>query len=310
MERGGQECGIGSLGRNVGEVLGVFAKFEIGDPPGILGYPSSVQVRNLLALEESVKKLWSPQWPAALGEIKPDLRDAGRKAFEKAKCIACHRDIDRTDRFRRVEAQMQAVGTEDLAAANFARRVGDTGILEGAFLKVVPISSRFGKTAGADDFLSQIVIGTILKSPFHAPEDELTLIDYKRKQPAIVAASAASPVVSGGGTYKARPLNGVWASAPYLHNGSVPTLADLLLPAAKRPRSFTVGSREFDPARVGFRTDAPGFPTYRARTEDGQVVPGNSNEGHEFGTEASSPGSPERLDDEERKALLEYLKSL
>ncbi|MFY0540739.1 hypothetical protein [Nannocystis pusilla] len=37
--------------------------------------------------------------------------------------------------------------------------------------------------------------------------------------------------------YKARPLNGIWASSPYLHNGSVPTLHDLLLPAAQRPRA-------------------------------------------------------------------------
>jgi hypothetical protein len=297
-----RNAGLGSLGRNVGEVLGVFGKFEVDDPPSVLGYRSTVRVRNLLRLEESVKKLWSPQWPEALGAIDPALRDAGRAAFVKAKCNECHQDIDRTDRFRRVEAQMRAVGTEALTAANFAKRVGETGVLEGAYLKVVGSkllgSATFAATAGGDDVLSHLVIGTILRSPYQAPEDELTRIDYKRKRTLMITATAVK-----GGVYKGRPLNGVWASAPYLHNGSVPTLFDLLQPAVKRPKSFRVGSREFDPEKVGFRTDDPDLPSFQARTEDGRIVPGNSNEGHEFGVDGV-------LDDAERRALLEYLKSL
>ena len=65
--------------------------------------------------------------------------------------------------------------------------------------------------------------------------------------------------------------------------------------------TFTVGSRQFDPVNVGFRTDAPGFPTFRARDDDGKPIPGNSNEGHEFGTDLSQ---------DERRQLVEYLKSL
>lgn len=94
--------------------------------------------------------------------------------------------------------------------------------------------------------------------------------------------------------YKARPLNGVWATAPYLHNGSVPTLAELLKPAANRSPTFHVGSRVFDPIHVGFVNDTtqPKFDT---------TLTGNKNSGHEYGTE---------LSDEDRQALLEYLKSL
>ena len=259
-------AGVGSLGRNVGEVLGVFGKFEIPEHPGITGYSSTVQVRNLLEIEDWLKSLWSPQWPAALGAINPELRDAGRKAFEKAKCNACHNDIDRTDKFRRIAAKMQAVGTEDRMAVNFAKRFGDTGLLEGAFLKVVGNkllgSPQFKDKAGGEDVLAHVVIGTILGSPYPAPEDELTLINYSRKQ--TMAMAPGGPMIGGGGTYKARPLNGIWATAPYLHNGSVPTLYHLLLAAKDRPKSFTVGSREFDPKNVGFRTDAPGFPVYQA----------------------------------------------
>lgn len=93
--------------------------------------------------------------------------------------------------------------------------------------------------------------------------------------------------------YKARPLNGIWATAPYLHNGSVPTLDQLLTPAADRMDKFYVGSREFDPVNVGFDTQQGVFlfDTHQ---------PGNSNAGHDFGFK-------EPL---KRKALIAYLKTL
>src|SRR5258705_358539 len=98
-------------------------------------------------------------------------------------------------------------------------------------------------------------------------------------------------------SYRARPLNGIWAMAPYLHNGSVPSLYDLLLPPNQRPRTFYVGNWEFDPQIVGYETKGP-FPnafTYDTWTR------GNSNAGHAFGTD---------LSEENRKALIEYLKTL
>ncbi|MDG3007973.1 di-heme-cytochrome C peroxidase [Paludisphaera mucosa] len=94
--------------------------------------------------------------------------------------------------------------------------------------------------------------------------------------------------------YKARPLNGVWATAPYLHNGSVPSLAELLKPAAQRVKTFHVGGREFDPEDVGFLDD-PSQPLFDTRAD------GNSNAGHEYGAD---------LTPEERKNLLAFLKSL
>ena len=114
--------------------------------------------------------------------------------------------------------------------------------------------------------------------------------------------------------YKARPLNGIWATAPYLHNGSVPTLYDLLLPASKdqagadgesRPVTFKVGQREFDPQRVGLKTDKGDVFDTR--------LPGNTNVGHEYGAVPSTLPDGTRLrafNREERLDLLEYLKSL
>jgi hypothetical protein len=77
-------------------------------------------------------------------------------------------------------------------------------------------------------------------------------------------------------SYEARPLDGIWAIAPYLHNGSVPGLCQLLLPAKDRMKKFYVGTREFDPLNVGFvtkkrdgafelDTSLPGNFQYRAR---------------------------------------------
>jgi hypothetical protein len=195
-----------------------------------------------------------------------------------------------------IKAVMTSVGTESLMADNFAKRTGNSGKLEGAYKKVVrwPLLNpeRLGATVTGEDMLGHSVIGTILGSAYPAPEDELTQIDYERQRPRAAAV---------GGIYKARPLNGVWATAPYLHNGSVPSLYQLLLPARDRRKTFTVGSRQFDPKNVGFRTDAPGFYRFQTRNEEDAQVAGNSNEGHEYGQE---------LTDEERWQLVEYLKSL
>jgi hypothetical protein len=99
------------------------------------------------------------------------------------------------------------------------------------------------------------------------------------------------------GPYAARPLYGIWAAAPYLHNGSVPTLYDLLLPPEQRPKTFALGEREYDPVRVGFavgtacRQQDCGVDTTRT---------GDGNGGHLWGTDLAEP---------DRMALLEYLKT-
>jgi hypothetical protein len=110
--------------------------------------------------------------------------------------------------------------------------------------------------------------------------------------------------------YKVRPLNGVWASPPYLHNGSVPNVYALLSPVSERPTKFYLGNREYDPVHLGYATDklANGF-------EYDTSLPGNSNKGHEFSKEYSKekdiPGVIGRyLEPDERKALIEYLKTL
>jgi hypothetical protein len=99
--------------------------------------------------------------------------------------------------------------------------------------------------------------------------------------------------------YVAVPLDGLWLRAPYLHNGSVPTLADLLEAPEARPRLFHRGYDVYDPERVGFVSFGP--EAAGAGSEFDVREPGNGNEGHLWGTDLSP---------DEKRALLEYLKTL
>ena len=99
--------------------------------------------------------------------------------------------------------------------------------------------------------------------------------------------------------YSNTPLDGVWARAPYLHNGSVPTLWDLLEPAGKRPTEFYSGYDVYDPKNVGFITSGP--DAERVGFKFQVCLPGNSNVGHNFGTD---------LRDNEKWDLIEFMKTL
>ena len=99
--------------------------------------------------------------------------------------------------------------------------------------------------------------------------------------------------------YVSVPLDGLWLRAPYLHNGSVPSLSDLLRPVPERPTLFWRGYDVYDPIRVGFITD--GHEAQQAGTVYDTSKPGNSNAGHEYGT---------TLPADSKRALLEYMKTL
>jgi len=98
--------------------------------------------------------------------------------------------------------------------------------------------------------------------------------------------------------YANQPLDGIWARAPYLHNGSVPTLRDLLETPERRPKVFFRGDDVYDQTGVGFVSNVP--------AENGRIffrydtaIPGNGNGGHLYGT---------TLADADKQAIVEYLK--
>jgi len=105
--------------------------------------------------------------------------------------------------------------------------------------------------------------------------------------------------------YVAVPLDGLWLRAPYLHNGSVPTLYHLLNPDQRVSR-FYRGSDVPDPRRVGFVFQPPRDPARAERflqhtTELDTTIPGNGNQGHTYGA---------NLRPEDKDALIEYMKTL
>jgi cytochrome c peroxidase len=95
------------------------------------------------------------------------------------------------------------------------------------------------------------------------------------------------------GKYWAATLNGVWARSPYLHNGSVRTMQELLTAPAQRAKTFHRGSREYDSTQLGYADG--GAYVFDTSTS------GNANTGHDYGTKLSSA---------EKQDLLEYLKTL
>ena len=99
--------------------------------------------------------------------------------------------------------------------------------------------------------------------------------------------------------YVAVPLDAIWTRGPYLHNGSVPTLRDLLQPPANRPTAFYRGYDLFDPQNVGYVTHGPEAERFGFRYDVAE--PGNSNQGHLWGT---------ALPARDKDALIEYMKTL
>lgn len=99
--------------------------------------------------------------------------------------------------------------------------------------------------------------------------------------------------------YVAAFLDGIWLKAPYLHNGSVPTMRDLLEPAANRPKVFWRGYDVYDQTKLGFVSDSP--EARRLGTRLDTASKGGSNQGHEFGTSLSAS---------QKDVLIEYLKTL
>jgi mono/diheme cytochrome c family protein len=98
--------------------------------------------------------------------------------------------------------------------------------------------------------------------------------------------------------YSSMPLDGVWLRAPYLHNGSVPTLRDLLQPQEERPTVFYRGYDVYDWDNLGFVSSGPEAEARGFRFDTTQ--PGNGNQGHRYGT---------NLSEQEKGDLLEYLKT-
>ena len=321
---------INALGRNSGEVLGVFAELspkKLTDTPRLIDYSqNSVRFAGLQRLEEKIAALKPPPWPF---ELKPELVDRGRVLFAQ-NCAACHEEKLLPQGMWLTP--VNAVGTDPRMFTN-AERSSQSGVLAGA-LSPNPPGSRLANPALAHDILATSVVGALINEAFPLPPrlpnpnsgvwqairkdlgdllpdsqdtsmarlllDRTARANLRTHIEDRLANMFIPPAPNSPPAYESRVLHGIWATAPYLHNGSVPNLWELLLKPDQRTPSFMVGSRVYDPKNVGYVTDSSPFKDGKLVVGSG-AVPGNSNAGHDFGA---------NLSDDERWALIEYLKQL
>jgi hypothetical protein len=301
--------------RNFTETLGAGATVVL-DPArtGSL-FDSSIPMANIHDLEWLAYYMDPPKWPTAIfGEIKPDLAAAGAGIF-RSRCAGCHEygDDQRTPTglIRLRGMRPEDVGTDPTAALRISCPIPDTGAL------VIPPRSYTAEDSTLLKDCAGVKAGTAFVGNSFAKTVQAAVDSTKQKAYAAAGIDASQQRVMenldqrGGvawrdtlldtqppyGPYAARPLYGIWAAAPYLHNGSVPTLYHLLLPPEQRPKTFALGGREYDPVRLGFAVET-------SCSQQDCVVDttrtGDGNGGHLWGTD---------LSEADRTALLEYLKT-
>lgn len=310
------------MARNVGEALGVGATLHLLDENGQAvaenqRYASSVRIHDLYELEETLKRLQPPAWPEKIfGKVDIALASRGRALFQE-NCAHCHApQVVPPDKRMAPERDPEwylrviptsIVGTDSTTADNIADHRFDVSKLGWTKAKLAKldvklfsnsldnVDLRAISTAEALAYITAYVEERAYRDNGITPEQRKRMDGYGLK--------IGVQEIRG---YKARPLDSIWATPPFLHNGSVPTLFHLLSPVSERPSQFWVGNFEFDPQHVGFVSDKfPGGFLLDTR------IKGNGNNGHEFRDGCRNDGAIGRgLQPEERWALVEYLKVL
>ncbi len=299
------------LVRNIGEALGVRAVAKLyGDDAG--AFENSVHVEGIKTLEDLLASpapfqgLASPKWPAVFPAIDRAKAAAGAQLY-KTYCQGCHlppveelladlkseqprhwwKNRQGQSFVKVTDIPVEEIGTDPHEAMDFMARKADSGDLKKG---VVPAAVGL-------DLVTRGVANSFFQKAGFSPQQRIEWSGHR---------DPSDPAVRDLAVYKARPLNGIWAVAPYLHNGSVPNLYELLSPQSERSDHFWLGSKQFDPVKVGFDTsELKGGYLYEVKST------GNSNTGHEFrdGPKGHGVIGP-TLSTDDRWALMEYLKSL
>jgi hypothetical protein len=305
--------------RNAGEALGVGAKVNLTGSKDQL-FASSIQIPSIFELEQALagspaptaktefNGLTSPKWrDPKLAQILPpidtDLAAKGA-ALYKDRCEPCHMPPVSEPKFwssNRWSPASSAGGPFlDLEMIPITHVGTDSAEAEDMKNRRVVLPPSLGITSNEFGLaLGQLVELTVNRwyDTQQPPTSEEVRKQWNGNRPNGVRAELS---------YKVRPLNGIWATPPYLHNGSVPTLYDLLSPVEERPEKFYLGNREYDPVKVGYRTEP--FPK---GFEFDTSIRGNHNTGHEFSDDSKKQGViGAALTPDERRALIEYLKTL
>jgi mono/diheme cytochrome c family protein len=290
------------LARNFGETLGVFARYDLksANPDSGL-FEATTDIKGMVKLEQLLRRLAPPKWPEELlGKLDQGRIKDGEKLFAQH-CIECHT----TYPYRWSEPRKGGVRAIENALVP-QRIVGTDGTqLAGVTFDPNPLiatkalAAYFGgkNAVSQGEFVSKITTQLLERALKQSgPFTPIEMADMTGYAPS----GTSAPVQS----YKAAPRDGVWATGPFLHNGSVPNIYELLSPAAERSKTFYVG-RDFDPIKLGL--DMAGnkegyfFETTRI---------GNSNAGHSFEATKGPGVVGPAFSESERFALIEYLKSI
>lgn len=316
-----------ALARNLGQLYGVFGTFHPQATDSSLAMldrnylaDNSANVVGLGVSEKMVEQLGPPVWP---WPIDKKLAKRGETIFDRpvaaGGCVACHgvkEGLARPPSRHTLRTPVLDVGTDTRQWQVLLRRV-KTGSLEGA--SIPGVMEPLPATDLALHLLKAAIVGSLVEVRAMNARAAMPMGDDATARRRTMAAVEAMPHAQMDGTmklrmmpspdapktpmtnlYEARVLQGIWAAAPYLHNGSVPTLADLLKPPTARPHSFKIGPA-YDLETVGLAKaqTAVDFTLRTTGCED--RASGDSHCGHDYGT---------RLPSADKKALLEYLKTL
>jgi hypothetical protein len=290
------------LPRNFGESTGVFAQYDLRSASP--DFETTVDVHRIVALERLLRRLAPPKWPEEiLGQLDQAKVKQGAQLFA-SNCAECHTTYPyrwgapAKEGKRFIEnaiVPLTIIGTE----SQFRGPSSDP--LPTALTRQLAPLYGGKEVVPGGEFGGLILAGMMrraIKDGGYTAEELVEMNGF------VNFGAEAFNKPPAGLNYKAAPRDGVWATGPFLHNGSVPNLYEVLLPAAERSKTFYVG-REFDPVKVGIDTSGKsgGF------LFDTSLV-GNSNAGHSF-ENGSGPGIIGReLTDTERYAIIEYIKSI
>ncbi|WP_426409747.1 di-heme-cytochrome C peroxidase [Bradyrhizobium ganzhouense] len=291
------------FGRNFGESVGVYLPIDLSSGTPAEGlFQSSAAISELARAENQLERLAPPSWPEEVfGRIDREKAKAGKALFTEH-CSSCHNAWPYRwtepnkygKRFILVGLVPQTYVGTDTAQPEALRPLALTGELSKFFppefrgKEFLPPMVFWGLLQGA-------VVETAISKLNLSEEQKLNLHGYRELPP--------PPFPDH--VWKAAPRDGVWATAPFLHNGSVPNLYEMLMPAAERTKKFWLGG-DFNPVKVGLDTTA----TSGIFLMDTTLL-GNSNQGHSFqnGPRGNGVVGP-LLTDDQRWALVEYLKSI
>ena len=327
---------VDRLGRNVGQVYGVFARFgphrrtggaQIVSNLDLLS-ENSVNFENLERLEALAALIGPPAWPVPPTAEEEALAAEGEAIFAR-RCKACHALEPKPWTALEADAERPARGLPD-QPFYYATRLVDvgsdvrqclvfagtvkTGMLMDGYLRLPEMLGGgigpLGDEASPKEALSLTVKGAVVQWKLSGVPDAPSLLATAAQL--IQGAGAGSSVEElrafvdepapppAGCAYAGRALHGVWAAAPYLHNGSVRSLRQLLEPPEARDASFAVGP-VYDPVEAGLSREQPPGAFVLETTGCDDRASGNSRCGHSYGVE---------LDDAKKEALVAYLKRL